>query len=53
MKNIIFSFLTVFVAFVTLATGCEKDKPGNEQGSALTVKILSYNVKNCQGMDGW
>lgn len=52
MKNIIFSFLTVFVAFVTLATGCEKDKTGNEQGSALTVKILSYNIKNCQGMDG-
>ena len=52
MKNILISGLSVIIAFVTLATGCEKDKPGSENGSSLTVKILSYNVKNCQGMDG-
>ena len=52
MKNILISGLSVIIAFVTLATGCEKDKPGNENGSSLTVKILSYNIKNCQGMDG-
>ncbi|HPM87465.1 MAG TPA: endonuclease/exonuclease/phosphatase family protein [Bacteroidales bacterium] len=52
MKNIVFSLLIVFVVFFSLATGCEKNKPENEPVSALTVKILSYNVKNCQGMDG-
>lgn len=52
MKNIAFSVLVVIVALIASATGCEKNKPEDEKGSALTVKILSYNVKNCQGMDG-
>ena len=52
MRKIVFPVLAVVVALITSATGCEKNKPDDEKGSTLTVKILSYNIKNCQGMDG-
>lgn len=52
MKNILVSVLTAAAVLITSAAGCEKDKPENQSGSSLTVKILSYNIKNCQGMDG-
>lgn len=52
MRKILVPVLAVVFALITSATGCEKNKPEDENGSSLTVKILSYNVKNCQGMDG-
>jgi len=52
MQKILFTVLSIILALITSSTGCEKKKPENETGSTLTVKILSYNVKNCQGMDG-
>ena len=52
MKNIVFKISILIIALIGFAAGCEKDKPENEQKTTLTVKILSYNVKNCQGMDG-
>ena len=52
MKKIVVPVLALVVALITSATGCEKNKPEDEKGSTLTVKILSYNIKNCQGMDG-
>ena len=52
MKNTIITLLSLMLFFICSSSGCEQKKNGNEQESSLTVKILSYNVRNCQGMDG-
>jgi endonuclease/exonuclease/phosphatase family metal-dependent hydrolase len=47
MRNLQLIFLSVVTLLLVSAGGCGRSK----QKSALTVKILSYNVRNCQGMD--
>ena len=51
MKNTIITLLSLMLFFICSSSGCEQKKNGNEQESSLTVKILSYNVRNCRGMD--
>lgn len=52
MKNLTLSVIAGIVAVITSAGGCGATKPESENGNNLTIKILSYNVKNCTGMDG-
>jgi endonuclease/exonuclease/phosphatase family metal-dependent hydrolase len=52
MKNIALSLIVCIAALIASATGCGNTKPESENENSLTVKILSYNVKNCIGMDG-
>ena len=52
MRNALLSVLAIIVALITSATGCEKTKTESENSKKLNVKILSYNIKNCLGMDG-
>jgi len=52
MKNLTLSAIAVIVLLLSSAAGCEEKKTEGGKDIILTVKILSYNVKNCQGMDG-
>ena len=52
MKNLTLSVIAGIIVLLSSAAGCEDKKPEGERDIILTVKILSYNVKNCQGMDG-
>lgn len=49
MKNSLLSLAAIVLAFITCAAACD-EKKGKSDNSQ--VKILSYNVKNCIGMDG-
>lgn len=49
MKNRLLSLAAILLAFITCAAACEEKK---EKSETSQVKILSYNVKNCIGMDG-
>jgi endonuclease/exonuclease/phosphatase family metal-dependent hydrolase len=49
MKNRLLSLSAVIIAFLTCAAACEEKKEKTEPDH---IKILSYNVKNCTGMDG-
>ncbi|HLP71552.1 MAG TPA: endonuclease/exonuclease/phosphatase family protein, partial [Bacteroidales bacterium] len=51
MKNRSLIFATIFIALLTVSATCEKSKT-EPDSNALHVKILSYNIKNCIGMDG-
>lgn len=48
MKNRLFSLTAIIIAFLTCSAACEEKKERTDS----KVKILSYNVKNCIGMDG-
>jgi endonuclease/exonuclease/phosphatase family metal-dependent hydrolase len=52
MKNIILSVIVSITVLISSVIGCGNSKPEKETESNLIVKILSYNVKNCIGMDG-
>lgn len=47
MRNLLLIFLSAITVLITSAGGCNR----NKQESTQTVKILSYNVRNCRGMD--
>jgi endonuclease/exonuclease/phosphatase family metal-dependent hydrolase len=49
MKKIICSILPVFFLFIVTCSGCKASNDTEENND--TVKILSYNVRNCRGMD--
>lgn len=49
MKNRLLSLVAIVLAFLTCAAACEEKKDKIEPAK---VKILSYNIKNCIGMDG-
>jgi len=50
--KIISSSAIGIVIVLTYMSGCTGTKQKSESEKSLTVKILSYNVKNCTGMDG-
>ncbi|MCE5347260.1 MAG: endonuclease/exonuclease/phosphatase family protein [Bacteroidales bacterium] len=52
MKKFALSVITGLIVLIISATGCRSTKPEIEKVNSLRVKILSYNVKNCVGMDG-
>ncbi|HOS73513.1 MAG TPA: endonuclease/exonuclease/phosphatase family protein [Bacteroidales bacterium] len=47
MRNLLLILLSAITVLIVSAGGCD----ANKQKSTLTVKILSYNVRNCRGMD--
>lgn len=49
MKTRLLSLSVIVLAFITWAGACE-DKKNNTEPEH--IKVLSYNVKNCIGMDG-
>lgn len=51
MKNKTFLPVAVIIAFVTWSASCEDNKK-DSQPDSNKIRILSYNVKNCVGMDG-
>jgi endonuclease/exonuclease/phosphatase family metal-dependent hydrolase len=51
MRNSLWLPGAIILAFLTCASSCEDNKKDN-QPDTNQVKILTYNVKNCTGMDG-
>lgn len=49
MKKIVLSILTSFIIIITFITCSSLNK--SIENKHRTVKILSYNVRNCRGMD--
>lgn len=52
MKNLLITAIVLVLALIFSASGCKKTIPEKKQEPDLAVKVLSYNVKNCLGMDG-
>ena len=50
MKKTVLPVLRIFFLFIVTCSACNANNNDTEKNQD-TVKILSYNVRNCQGMD--